>query len=323
MIDSSKSSSKFDSQTVRLLMDIQYRLPLTTTPLSELAERANIKEDFVINRLRELHKTGVIKRYGANLNYRAFSKQQRAALVAAKVDESRIEEVARIINSYRPKHNYWRDASYNVWFTIKAEDFEAVERLAAKIMEDCCVKDYIVLPTKRVYKMDVKYDLIRGTSWSENTDAKFDVPKVEEIGIDRELLIKLERLEFTKRPFLSFKKYGYSEEELVSLISELTKIGVVRDFSGVLKERKIGFRENGMNLIKTDKPEKLARKLVSRAEITHLVERVVPEEWNYPVYFMVHAVNRESIEKVRKEIANMNEVEEIKVLYSIKDLMEI
>lgn len=318
---SSGSISEFDEQTVKLLMNLQYDLPLTTTPLSDLAEKTGLDEEFVLQKLKELHEKGVVKRYGANLNYRAFSRLQRAALVAAKVDESRIEEVAEIINSYRPKHNYWRDYEYNVWFTIKAENFEAVEKLAAEIMEKCGVQDYMVLPTKRVYKMDVKYDLTKGISWSESSDAKFDVPKVEELGIDKNLLFRLEKLEFERRPFLRLTKYGYREEEIVSLISELIEKGVVRDFSGVLKERKIGFKENGMHVIKTDKPEKLAKKLAKMPEITHLVERKTPESWRYPIYFMVHAVEKKLIERVKNEVEKLPEVEEIMVLYSVKDLM--
>jgi len=302
-------------------MALQYELPLTTTPLSDLAENAGLSEDFVFSRLREFYGNGTVKRYGANLNYRAFAREQRAALIAARVEESRIDEVARIINSYRPKHNYWRDAEYNVWFTLKAEDFEAVEKLAREVMEKCGVEDYIVLPTKRVYKMDVKYDLLKGVSWSEKGEEKFDVPKVEELGLDKTMLRKLERLEVVDRPFLKFKKYGYGEEEIVDLISELIELGVVRDFSGVLKERKVGFCENGMNVVKTDEPEKLARKLAKRPEITHLVERIVPEEWPYPIYFMVHAVTKEPIERVKAEVSEMDGVEEIRVLYSVRDLM--
>ncbi len=316
-----KSASDFDEKTVRLLMALQYELPLTTTPLSDLAEMTGLNEEFVFKRVREFYEDGTVKRYGANLNYRAFSREQRAALIAAKVEESRIEEVARIINSYRPKHNYWRDAEYNVWFTLKAEDFEAVERLAREVIEKCRIKEYVVLPTKRVYKMDVKYDLLKGISWSEKSEEKFDVPKVEELGLDKVMLRKLERLEVVDRPFLRFKEYGYSEEEVVDLISELIELGVVRDFSGVLKERKVGFCENGMNVIRTGEPEKLAKKLAKRPEITHLVERVVPEEWPYPIYFMVHAVTRDLIENVKSEVSEMSEVEEIRVLYSVKDLM--
>ncbi len=311
-----QSKSTFDEETTKLLMGIQYSLPLTTTPLVDLADELGLKSEFVMKKVKEFY-GNVIKRYGANLNYRAFSKQQRAALIAARVDESRIKEVAKVINSYNPKHNYWRDDYYNVWFTLKAKDVDSVKALAEEVMEKCGVEEYIILPTKRVYKMDVKYDLIRGISWSEKSEEKFDVPKVEELGLDANLLRKLEKLRVTERPFSNL---GYSEEELVDLIKELIDMGVVRDFSGVLKERLAGFKENGMNVVKTEEPEKVSKKLAKRPEITHLVEREVPENWQYPVYFMVHAVKREYIERVRRDVEKMSGVEEIRVLYSIMDL---
>ncbi len=313
-----KSRSIFDKDTTKLLMGIQYNLPLTTTPLVDLAEELRLDKEFVFRKIKEFYKNKTLKRYGANLNYRAFSNQQRAALVAAKVETERIEEVAKIINSYKPKHNYWRDNYYNIWFTLKAEDYESVKLLAEEVLKKCKVKEYLIMPTKRVYKMDVKYDLNRGISWSEKKEEKFDVPKIEELGLDVKLLKKLEKLDVVERPFSGM---GYSEEEIVDLIEELIKLGIVRDFSGVLKERHIGFMENGMHVVKTDNPEKLAKNLAKREEITHLVERIVPENWPYPIYFMVHAVSRDLIENVKEEIEKMKYVEEIKVLYSLKDLL--
>ncbi|AEA47635.1 Lrp/AsnC family transcriptional regulator [Archaeoglobus veneficus] len=313
----------FSENDVRLLMAIQYRLPLCEQPLLELAEREKLDPDFVLRRVKEFREKGVIKRYGANLNYRAFSTEHKAALVGANVEEDRIKEVARIINAANPKHNYWREHEhYSVWFTIKARNEEELFSKIDELMKKCNVEDYVVLPTKRVYKMDVKYDLIKGISWSEKSLEKFDVPKVEELGLDASLLRRLESLDVCERPFSKFAENGYTESELVDLIAELIKKGVVRDFSGVLKERKIGFLENGMTVIKTDNPEKLALKLVEELpQITHLVERKVPDGWQYPLYFMVHATRREPIEKIRESLRGYG-VEDTRTLYSKADLKE-
>ncbi len=54
-----------------------------------------------------------------------------------------------------------------MWFTVKAKSVEEIEAIVESIAEQCGVDDYVILPTKRVYKMDVKYDLYRGVSWSE------------------------------------------------------------------------------------------------------------------------------------------------------------
>ena len=312
----------FSQNDIKLLMAIQYRLPLCEQPLLELSQQEGLNEEFVLQRVEELKKEGVIKRYGANLNYRAFSMEHRAALVGARVEEERIMEVARIINAANPKHNYWRDHErYSVWFTIKAKSEEDLLSKITRLMEKCRVEDYIVLPTKRIYKMDVKYDLIRGISWSEKGLEKFDVPKVEELGLEASMLRKLESLEVCERPFAKFAENGYTESEIVDLIEELIKKGVVRDFSGVLKERKIGFAENGMTVMKTENPEKLAFKLIKELpQITHLVERKVPEEWPYPLYFMVHATRREPIEEIKKKLEDQGI--EARILYSKADLKE-
>jgi len=94
----------------------------------------------------------------------------------------------------------------------------------------------------------------------------------------------------------------------------------VRDFSGVLSERGIGFKYNGMNVLKTRNPEAVARDLLSFPEITHLVERITDEKWNYPIYFMVHAVDREKIEAVARRALEISGVEELKIIYSRANL---
>ena len=138
------------------------------------------------------------------------------------------------------------------------------------------------------------------------------------------MLFEFERkLPISERPFKDVaSKYGYRESELVDLIVELIDKGVIRDFSGVLRESKIGFRENGMNMVKIEPEEagKLALKLVRDfPQITHLVEREVPERWCYPIYFMVHADSRDKIEDVRKEVEEKYGIE-ILTLYSRMNL---
>ena len=200
-----------------------------------------------------------------------------------------------------------------------------MEILTSKIkalMRDCEADRYLILPSKRVYKMDVKYNLYRGVSWSEMIEKRDNVKKID--GDIKRMLIDMER-NFTveERPFRKFsERYGYKEEELVDLISEMIKERVVRDFYAVLNGQKSGFSENGMNLVRTDNPERVARKLLKFPEITHLVERSVEKEWNYPLYFMVHAVNREIIKEIAERALRIKGIEEIKILFSLKSFKD-
>lgn len=315
----------FSPDEIKLLMDLQYKLPLTEDPFYDLSIQTDLPLDFVIGKIREFRDMKVIKRIGANLNYKAFRMESKAALVGASVDEGRIKEISRIINRTKPKHNFWRlHDTYNVWFTFKAKNEEEVKTGVEDLMRKCCVKDYIILPTKRVYKMDVKYDLRKGISWSEKDVEPEKIPFVDELGLDVKMLRELENIEVGRKPFKRYAHYGYGEEEIVELIDELIKKGIARDFSGVLSERRIGIRENGMTVVKLDgSTQKVAMKLLKELpQITHLIERKVPENWEYPLYFMMHANSRKPIEETREKVMEYENVVDAKVLYSKMDLKD-
>jgi len=315
----------FDDNEIKLLMGVQYGMPLTVDPFVDLADNLGLPVEFVFGKLKEFLEKGVIKRIGGSLNYKAFRVISKAALVGASVENGRIGEVAKIINSQKPKHNFLREhEKYNVWFTIKGKTEREVMDKTAMLMRQCNVEDYVTLPSKKVHKMDVKYDLIRGTSWSEKRVEPEEIPFVDDLCLDRELLKMVEKLEVVVRPFKGFEEFNYSEEEIVELIRELKKKGVIRDFSGVLSERRIGINENGMTIIKpsdTSKIQNLISRLINEIpQITHLVERKVPPGWPYPVYFMVHAERKGPIEEIRDYVSGFPEVEEARILYSKMDL---
>ncbi len=308
-----------------LLMKAQYEMPVTETPFHDLAEKLGRSPEYVVGELKEYLKRGVVKKVGPQLNYRAFRAISHAALVGAEVDD--VERAVNIINrDTGVKHNFLREHSvYNIWFTIKASDRnELVERVRS-LMAECGIENYLILPSVRVYKMDVKYDLIRGVSYSPRIEAEKDVPKVDDLGLDGKMLRDMERnFSVEERPFRVFaEKYGYSECELADLISELIEKRIVRDFYAVLNGHNAGFRENGMNLIRTEEPERVADLLLKKIpEITHLVQRDVPENWKYPIYFMVHATNRDAIEKIAERARKVDRVEELRILYSLKSFKD-
>ncbi|MEM0302611.1 MAG: Lrp/AsnC family transcriptional regulator [Archaeoglobaceae archaeon] len=296
-----------------LLMAIQYDLPLSTTPIVDLADKMGIKYEIVEKKLREYITSGIVKRYGANLNYRAFPNHRQSSLVGFKVNEADAKKINEL--GERVKHNYLRDAEFNVWFTLKGRNVEEIEEIVLKLASELKVEDFVILPTKKVYKMDVKYDLYRGISWSYGFEPE-KVATIDELGLGEEIK-RLESLPVVERPF---REIGMQEEEAVSLIEELKKKGVVRDFSGVLSESKIGFKFNGMNVISTEHPERLARRLLNFYQITHLIERIPSRKWNYPIYFMVHAVERDKIEQFKREVAKLDEIMDIRVIYSKANL---
>ncbi len=309
-----------------LLMKAQYEMPICETPFEDLAESIGRSAEYVIEELKKYLKEGVVKKIGPQLNYKAFRGISHAALVGAEV-KNNLQRAVETINSEKGvKHNFLREHDvYNIWFTLKAASREELVRRVDTLMEECGIESYVILPSVRVYKMDVKYDLIRGVSYSPRTEAEKDVPKVDDLGLDGRMLRDMEmNFSIEERPFRVFaEKYGYSESELADMISELIEKRVVRDFYAVLNGQNAGFKENGMNLIRTEEPERVAEILLKEIpEITHLVQRDVPENWKYPIYFMVHAVNREIIEKIADRARELDGVEELRILYSLKSFKD-
>ncbi|MEM4566470.1 MAG: Lrp/AsnC family transcriptional regulator [Archaeoglobaceae archaeon] len=297
-----------------LLMAFQYSLPLTTTPLQDLAEKIGRDYEEVERKLREYKTNGILKRYGANMNYRAFPNFKQSSLVGFKIDAEKAKKINEL--GERVKHNFLRDAEFNVWFTLKGRDVKEIMETVERMAKELEVQEYVILPTKKVYKMDVKYDLYKGVSWSYGVEPE-RVVSISELGLGEDIK-KLENLPISRRPFLEL---GLGEEEAIDLIRELMRKGVVRDFSGVLSERGIGFRFNGMNVLRVNDSEKVAKELLKNyPQITHLIERVTNERWNYPLYFMVHAVEKRTIEVIAESVRKIEGVRDLKIVYSKENL---
>ena len=305
-----------------LLMGIQYDLPLSTTPLVDLAE--DLGRDFheIEKELIYYKKIGILKRYGLNLNYKAFRKFRDAALVALKAND--VEKVSNAIANYDKttiKHCYLRECEYNIWFTVKAESLDGIERIVNEVIKSAGSTEHVILPTKRIYKMNVKYDLYRGISWSRHVPERKDPVPLVELGFDENVVKSLESLRVCERPFKEFKSFGYEEEEVLSMARELLKKGVARDFSGVLDESRIGFKENGMVVLNVDNVGEVATKLLDEfPQITHLIERVPSDKWNFQLYFMVHAIKKHLIDEIVENVRSFRDVKDLRVIYSIRDL---
>ena len=81
-------------------------------------------------------------------------------LIALRVPESRISEVARIINEYpEVSHNYRRDHEYSVWFTLAAATEERIIEVLSEILGRTGIPatDMLNLPTISPYKIDVRF----------------------------------------------------------------------------------------------------------------------------------------------------------------------
>ena len=114
----------------RLLNLVQGNLPVCSRPFARLGEMLETTEEHVLSRLEELKREGYLRRIGTFFNSEQLG--YRGTLIALRVAEGHIPNVAQVINRYAgATHNYEREGRYNLWFTLLSPSRSAEEKILA------------------------------------------------------------------------------------------------------------------------------------------------------------------------------------------------
>ena len=147
---------QLDAIDKKLLNLVQVEFPVTARPYKEIAEKLNVTEQEVIDRMKHLLEEDIIRRFGGVFNSRRLG--YKGTLCAMKVPEKRIEEVTDIVNSYVAiTHNYLRDHEYNIWFTILTNSQEKTQKIIDEIIERTGITDVLNLPAEKFFKVWVSF----------------------------------------------------------------------------------------------------------------------------------------------------------------------
>lgn len=140
-----------------LLNMIQGDFPLTEEPYAELGRRLGLEEREILERLARLKDKGIIRRIGAVFELRHLG--YTSTLCAMQVPEERLEEVAALVNSFpEVTHNYLREDSYNMWFTLIGPCRRRLEKIIGQIKAATGLP-LLELPAERPYKIKVNFNL--------------------------------------------------------------------------------------------------------------------------------------------------------------------
>ncbi len=154
---SSNSRITLDEVDKKILNTIQLDFPLVHRPFHELGKTLGLKEEEVIRRIKRLQSEGAIRRIGPIISTKKTGGV--STLVAMKVPQEKVDEVAGIINQYdEVSHNYMRPAKYNIWFTLSAENDGRLQEILHEITGKTGY-EVINLPTKRLFKIGVKFEI--------------------------------------------------------------------------------------------------------------------------------------------------------------------
>jgi DNA-binding Lrp family transcriptional regulator len=145
---------KLYNQIINILQD---DFPVNTKPFQIIAEKLQISEDELLNRIRILQKCGLIRRIGGIMDSRKLGFY--STLCACKVEQDRLEEVASIINLQKQvTHNYIRDHELNMWFTLTVSSPEELLTVIRYIEKLTGIK-IVSMPATKLYKIKVSFEM--------------------------------------------------------------------------------------------------------------------------------------------------------------------
>jgi siroheme decarboxylase len=141
---------------------------------------------------------------------------------------------------------------------------------------------------------------------------------------DISLLRELQKeMPVCERPFAEIAaRAGMTEEEVVSKLREWLDSGIVRRFGAFIRHRKAGFTANGMAVwdLPEERVEEIGNKMSARESISHCYARPRTDKWPFRLYAMIHGKSREEVEKTAREISESENIDNYKILFSLREL---
>ncbi|SNZ14203.1 Lrp/AsnC family transcriptional regulator [Hydrogenobacter hydrogenophilus] len=154
-----KPLKEHEKEVVRV---VQGRMPLTERPFFEYAQMLGMKEEELLNLLKDLKERGVLRRISAVLYHRRAGFVANAMSVW-NVSEDRVEDVGNFMAGFKGvSHCYERTTGeswrYNLFAMMHGRSEEELYNLAKHISQEKGLDDYALLfSTKEFKKRRIKY----------------------------------------------------------------------------------------------------------------------------------------------------------------------
>ncbi len=316
----------------RMLLDrIQRTFPLVPQPYLALSEGLSLTEGDVEERIAQLKKDGIVRQVSGIFNTGALG--YRSSLVAMSVPEEHLDRTAAVVNAYPGvSHNYLREASYNMWYTIAVPPGQSLEEKVQELAREAGGWSALVLPALKKFKLAVVLDLLEEGD-AEAGDERTRIPALEATTCFdptpeniRIVRCVQEDLPLTGRPFEEWARdLGMTESSLLELLADWMARGFMRRFAAVLNHRQVGFGANGMVVwsCPAEKVDELGPILASHQEVSHCYHRPAYPEWPYNLYAMVHGRTREDCETVARRLGEAVGLMDFRILFSTREFKKI
>ncbi|MDR3289247.1 MAG: Lrp/AsnC family transcriptional regulator [Peptococcaceae bacterium] len=308
-----------------LLDKAQVSFPVASRPYAVLAELAGISEDEALTRIRRLRGQGMIRRLGGVFDSRRLG--YFSTLCAAKVPADKISPLAGLLEQQPGvTHNYLRTHAYNMWFTLMASTQSKAESLLADIREQSGIREIFSLPALRVFKIYVQFQ------FRQDAPAAIPAPPLPEQALrpmqrtpERIALIRQlqEDLPDGLTPYaLLAERLGSQENDVLRLVADLLREGVIRRFGAVLRHQQAGFTANVMGVWQVPEAQVEKTGLLMRdfPEVSHCYQRPTLPDWPFNLFTMIHGRTPEDCAQVMNKIALATGIRDHDALTSVAEL---
>lgn len=310
-----------------ILSRIQKQFPLVAKPFEVIAHELNMSEDEVLSILQQEKKDGIIRQTSAIFDTKRLG--YTSSLVAFKVPPQNIDNAVAIINSHPGiSHNYERNHDFNIWFTLGVPPNSqlGLDKTVEIISKLTGAQEYIMLPTLKLFKINVKLDT------TGNDEKKEKVRKVVHTEIEltplHHKVIQLAQydIEMISEPFAQMiEEIGIDYDTFFKILAELQEAGIMRRFASILNHRKAGFSANAMVVWDVDETngEKIGADAAAFSAVSHCYLRPKYTNWPFNLFTMVHGKSNEETNAIISEMAKEIPNKSYMPLYSSREFKKI
>jgi DNA-binding Lrp family transcriptional regulator len=149
---------ELDETDRAILNRIQSDFPITSRPYLSIATEVGLTEPEVIDRVRRLKQSGIIRRIGGN--FVPGKLGYVSTLCAARVHPEKVLQFTEAVNRHPGvTHNYLRENTFNIWFTFIAPSMAEIEAKLNEIKAETGVTEILNLPATKVFKIKAQFDV--------------------------------------------------------------------------------------------------------------------------------------------------------------------
>lgn len=146
-----------DAADRRIVNDLQCGFPIVERPFVAVAERLNLTEDELIERLGKLLADGHLSRFGPLFNAERLGGAVTLAAIA--VPEARFDRVAEAVNAHpEVAHNYARAHPFNMWFVISTDRPQHIDEVIEAIEEETGLTVF-EMPKLEEFSIGLRFEL--------------------------------------------------------------------------------------------------------------------------------------------------------------------